>query len=234
MVFGIISYPRFAIINSNRIRGTEVLERLDTKNVLFVSNHQTYFADVAMMYHVFLSSRWGFRNKITNPIYLLKPRSNVYYVAARETMKAGLLPKIFSYSGSISIKRTWREAGKEVQRNVDRKDLSNISQALSSGWVITFPQGTTTPFKEGRRGTAHMIKDHKPIVVPIVINGFRRAFDKKGLRVKKKGVELSMHIKPPLEINYNDSVDVILSQIMNAIQQTDEFNTMEKIKNSDS
>ena len=45
--------------------------------------------------------------------------------------------------------------------------------------VITFPQGTTTPFKPIRRGTAHIIKTYKPIVVPIVIDGFRRSFDKR-------------------------------------------------------
>ena len=33
--------------------------------------------------------------------------------------------------------------------------------------MITFPQGTN-PFKPIRRGTAHIIKTYKPIVVPIV------------------------------------------------------------------
>ena len=61
--------------------------------------------------------------------------------------------------------------------------------------VITFPQGTTTPFKPIRKGTAHIIKRYKPIVVPIVIDGFRRSFDKKGLRVKKKNVYQSFEIK---------------------------------------
>ena len=48
---------------------------------------------------------------------------------------------------------------------------TNIKKALDDGWVITFPQGTTTPFKPIRRGTAHIIKTYKPIVVPIVIDG---------------------------------------------------------------
>ena len=65
-------------------------------------------------------------------------------------------------------------------------DISNIGIALDDGWVITFPQGTTTPFKPLRKGTAHIIKNYKPIVVPIVIDGFRRSFDKKGIRIKKK------------------------------------------------
>ncbi len=52
--------------------------------------------------------------------------------------------------------------------------------------VITFPQGTTKSFKPVRKGTAHIIKQYKPIVVPIVIDGFRRSFDRKGLRTKKE------------------------------------------------
>ena len=64
-------------------------------------------------------------------------------------------------------------------------DISNIGVALNDGWVITFPQGTTTPFKPGK-GTAHIIKEFKPVVIPIVIDGFRRSFDKKGIRIKKK------------------------------------------------
>ncbi|MCB0473201.1 MAG: 1-acyl-sn-glycerol-3-phosphate acyltransferase, partial [Flavobacteriaceae bacterium] len=60
----------------------------------------------------------------------------------------------------------------------------NIGKALDDGWVITFPQGTTTPFKPIRRGTAFIIKEYQPIVIPVVIDGFRRSFDKKGLQVK--------------------------------------------------
>ena len=56
--------------------------------------------------------------------------------------------------------------------------------------MVTFPQGTTTAFKPIRRGTAHIIKTNKPVVVPIVIDGFRRSFDKKGLQIKKRGIPI--------------------------------------------
>jgi 1-acyl-sn-glycerol-3-phosphate acyltransferase len=103
-------------------------------------------------------------------------------------------------------------------------DISNIGIALDDGWVITFPQGTTTPFKPIRRGTAHIIKTFKPIVIPIVIDGFRRSFDKKGLSIKKRGVLQSFVIKEPLEIDYeNDSVDKIISQIEFSIEQHKSF-----------
>ena len=83
---------------------------------------------------------------------------------------------------------------REKNREYIKHDISNIKKALDDGWVITFPQGTTTPFKPIRKGTAHIIKHYKPVVVPIVIDGFRRAFDKKGIRIKKKNILQSMEI----------------------------------------
>ena len=139
-------------------------------------------------------------------------------------MKAGLLPKIFAYIGSISIERTWRSEGKDVNRQVKMSDISNIKKALFDGWVITFPQGTTTPFKPIRRGTAHIIKTYKPVVVPIVIDGFRRAYDKKGLLIKKRNVLQSMVIKKPMEIDYdNETIDEITKRIQMEIEQDPTF-----------
>ena len=161
---------------------SEIIKNLPDNNVLFVSNHQTYFADVVAMFHVFNASLSGRVDSIKNIGYLWDPKLNLYFVAARETMKAGLLPKILAYAGSVSIDRTWRAEGKDVNRQVKLSDVSNIQKALEDGWVITFPQGTTTPWKPIRRGTAHIIKQNKPIAVPIVIDGFRRSFDKKGLQ----------------------------------------------------
>lgn len=231
LIFGSIAYYRFNVSNKTRVSGSKVLKGLEKKNVLFVSNHQTYFADVTGMYQVFCCAKWGVYERINFPFFLLNPKMNIYFIAAMETMKAGLLPKLFAYVGSVSIKRTWRAAGKTVDRGVDPRDIDKIYKALSSGWVITFPQGTTTPFVPGRRGTAHIIKDTKPIVIPVVIDGFRRAFDKKGLLLKKKSVDLSIRFKEPLNIDYNDSSANILQQIMDSIEQSDEYNVMKKIQN---
>jgi 1-acyl-sn-glycerol-3-phosphate acyltransferase len=144
----------------------------------------------------------------------------MYYVAAKETMKSGLLPRIMAYAGSVSIERTWRENGQSIKRQVKMSDISNIGIALNDGWLITFPQGTTKPFKPVRKGTVHIIKKYKPIVIPIVIDGFRRSFDKKGLMIKKKGILQSMIIKEPLKIDFEkDSVDNILEQIQYSIEQ---------------
>ena len=90
--------------------------------------------------------------------------------------------------------------------------------------LLLFPQGTTTPFKPIRKGTAHIIKRYKPIVVPIVIDGFRRSFDKKGLRIKKKNILQSMEIKEPLDIDYeNATIPEIVEKIEYAIEQHPSF-----------
>lgn len=219
-VFGVISYRRYRGFNELQIEGSENIVNLPERKVLFVSNHQTYFADVVAMFHVFNASLSGRQDSLKNLGYLWKPKLNIYFVAAKETMQSGLLPRILAYAGSISIERTWRAKGKDVNRQVKMGDISKIGIALNDGWVITFPQGTTTPFKPIRRGTAHIIKTYKPIVVPIVIDGFRRSFDKKGIFIKKRGILQSMEIKKPLDINYDkESIDDIVEKLLFAIEQ---------------
>ena len=100
-------------------------------------------------------------------------------------------------------------------------------KALDNGWVITFPQGTTSAFAQGRKGTAKLVKNQRPIVIPIKINGFRRAFDKKGLRVKVTGVKPTMEFKKPLDIDYEkDDAQTILDKIMHGIEQSEDFNLL--------
>ncbi len=228
--FGFLSYYRFNVVNKPKIVGAELVQDLPLKNVLFVSNHQTYFADGAFMYQAIHSALDGHSNKINFWSILKVIKSDIYFVAAEETMNAGLLPKILGLAGAISVKRTWREAGKNIKRKVDKKDTESIEKALKEGWVITFPQGTTKPFADGRKGTAHIIKNYKPIVVPVVINGFRRAFDKKGLFLKKRGVELQLTIKEPLQLDYNDAVENVLYKVMDSIEQSKKFEWRSSMK----
>ncbi|HYC28421.1 MAG TPA: lysophospholipid acyltransferase family protein [Chitinophagaceae bacterium] len=220
---GIVSYPGLVLINRLSIKGTEHIEKLPRKNVLFVSNHQTYFADVITFLHIFCAVKWRKRNRLGVPYYLLNPFTNVFYVAAEETMKGSWISRLFTLAGALTVKRTWKKDGSEVRRGLDPSDTRKIERALSDSWVITFPQGTTKPFAPGRKGTAYLIKQCRPTVVPVVINGFWRAFDKKGLRFKKKGTLLSVTFKKPLEINYEASTDEILQQVMDAIEQSKKF-----------
>lgn len=227
-LIGMVTFPSFSWLNKTKVEGTEHFEYLPKTNILFVSNHQTYFADVIAYMHVFCSVKWKFRNSISNPVYLLNPVTTASFIAAQETMKDGILPKIFAYAGSLQVKRTWREAGKNISRQVEVSEFSVIEKALNAGWVITFPQGTTTPFAPGRRGTIHIIKQYKPIVIPVVINGFRTAFDKRGMWLKKRGTELSIRFKAPLNIDFEADSDTILSQIMEAIEQSDAFHPVKE------
>ena len=221
---GIMTHRRYRGFNSLKIDGSDVIKNLPNTNVLFVSNHQTYFADVVAMLHVFNASLHGRTDSIKNIGYIWHPKLNIYYVAAKETMKSGLLPRLLSYAGSISIERTWRERDKAINRKVKFSDVSNIGKALGDGWVITFPQGTTQPFKPIRKGTAHIIKKFKPIVIPIVIDGFRRSFDRKGIMIKKRDILQSMHIKKRLKIDYEkDSIENIIEKIEYAIEQHSSF-----------
>ena len=221
-----LTHRRYRGFNELQIEGSEVIKNLPDTNVLFISNHQTYFADVVAMFHVFNASLSGRTDSIKNVGYIWQPKLNLYYVAAKETMQSGLLPRIMAYGGAISVERTWRAKGVDIvdKKDVNPNDTENIKNALEDGWVITFPQGTTKSFKPVRKGTAHIIKEYKPIVVPIVIDGFRRSFDKKGLRIKKKGILQSFIIKEPLEIDYeNDSIDEIVAKVEYAIEQHPSF-----------
>jgi 1-acyl-sn-glycerol-3-phosphate acyltransferase len=223
-ILALLSHQRYKRFNTLDIEGSDVIRNLPDRNVLFVSNHQTYFADVVAMFHVFNASLSGREDSIKNLGYIWQPKLNMYYVAAAETMKKSLLTKIMAYAGSVSVERTWRAEGQDVKRQVKMSDISSIGKALNDGWVITFPQGTTTPWKPLRKGTAHIIKKYKPVVVPVVIDGFRRSFDKKGLRIKKKGILQSMVIKEPLEIDYeNESFEAIIEKLEYAIEQHPSF-----------
>lgn len=222
-IVGIFSYPGLAIVNKIKISGTEYIENLPKKNVLFVSNHQTYFADVITFLHIFCAVKWRKRNKLGIPYYLLNPFTSVYYVAAEETMKSSWISRLFTLAGALTVKRTWKKDGAEARRGLDPSDTRKIERALSGSWVITFPQGTTKPFAPGRKGTAYIIKYCKPTVIPVIISGFWRAFDKKGLKFKKKGTLLTVTFKPALIINYEAPAEEILAQVMDAIEQSKEY-----------
>jgi len=214
MILGFISYNRLTVYNKTKVTGTEYLDDLPTKGVLFLPNHQTYFMDVVCLYHIFFSVKWGFRNSLNYPIYLLAPRSNLFYVAASETMKNdGLLPRILSFAGAILVNRSWRAEGKDVKREVDLEAVEKIGKGLKFGWVVSFPQGTTRAFAPLRKGTAHLIKGENPIVVPVRINGFRRAFDKKGLLMRKRNTTLTVEFREPIRFDAAATPEEILERL---------------------
>src|SRR5579864_4230006 len=118
-IVGIIFYPALTIINRLTISGTEHLRTLPKKNVLFVSNHQTYFMDVITFLHIFCAVKWRKENKLGIPYYLLNPFTNVFYVAAEETMKGSWVSRLFTLAGALTVKRTWKKDGNETRRGLD-------------------------------------------------------------------------------------------------------------------
>lgn len=222
-IVGLVSYPGLAMFNKLKITGTEHLRDLPRNNVLFVSNHQTYFADVITFLHIFCAVKWGKMNKLGVPYYLLNPFTRVNYVAAEATMSGSWISKFFTLAGALTVKRTWNATANETRKGLDPSDTRKITRALQRNWVITFPQGTTKAFAPGRKGTVLIMKQSRPVVIPVVINGFWRAFNKTGLRMKKKGTLLTVRFKPPMEIDYEARTEDILEQVMDAIEQSKKY-----------
>jgi 1-acyl-sn-glycerol-3-phosphate acyltransferase len=218
-IIGCYTYPGINLFNRLKIEGMEKLHALPKRGVLFVSNHQTYFTDVITFIHIFCAARRGKGKRLGFPFYLFFPFTRIKYVAAATTMRSTFMSRLFTLAGAITVKRTWSEASGETRTGLETSDIRTVGAALEKNWVITFPQGTTTPYAPGRKGTAFIIKQYRPIVVPIVIDGFSEAFSKTGLKLKKRRTRLSVRIKDPLVIDYDQSNEDMLHQIMEAIEQ---------------
>ena len=212
-VVGFITHKTFRSKNFEII-GSKNLIDLPDNNVLFVSNHQTYFYDVIAMLHVFNSSVKGKIDSVKRPKYLFNPKTNLYFIAAVETMKNSLITKLLAYAGAILIQRSWRDSGESINREVRSQDPSNINLALEDGWVITFPRGTTDKTKPVRKGTAYIIKNNLPIIVPIKLSGFSDVFQRNGLKVLNRKKSFSMEICEPVYGDIcNKSIDEITLEL---------------------
>jgi 1-acyl-sn-glycerol-3-phosphate acyltransferase len=52
----VVTHRRYRGFNELQIEGSEIIRNLPDTNVLFISNHQTYFADVVAMFHVLMQA----------------------------------------------------------------------------------------------------------------------------------------------------------------------------------
>ena len=216
LIIGIVGFITHRTFRNNRfeIKGSKNLVDLPQTNVLFVSNHQTYFYDVIAMLHVFNSSVRGRIDSVKRPKYLISPKTNLYYIASLETMKKSIITKLLTYAGAVLVQRSWRDSGESVSREIRSEDPDNIKLALEDGWVITFPRGTTDNTKPIRKGTAHIIKSNTPLVVPIKISGFNNVFQRNGLKVINRKKEFSIEIMKPLRKDItNSSIEQITSDL---------------------
>ena len=218
------------VLNRLKIEGRDIVRNLPGSNVLFVSNHQTYFMEGIALMTEFDHIRRPFLH------WFWKAKTgHCYYIVALETAQMkGALHRIIELGGAVTISRTWRKGNEtiddpSVSIEQVRDDQQKVIDAVKDGWVLTFPQGTTIPFSKGRRGTAHIIKKSRCVVVPVIVEGFSEAFHKsKPCKPLKLGSRLKIRFKQPMDINYDDPEDEILEQIMDAIEQTDRFRTPER------
>lgn len=221
----VVITPFLRILNRLRVEGSEILRQLPRTNVLFVSNHQTFYMEGIALMGEFNRSRHPFLHW-----FWKAATGHCYYIVALETAKReGLLHRLLEWAGAVTVTRTWRRGTDALEKGYVpleqvRKDQEKIVRAIKEGWVITFPQGTTDPGARGRKGTAYIIKEAKCIVVPVVVDGFSKAFYKSAIcRPIRLFTGLNIRFKPPLDINYDDPPGLILSRIMDAIEQSDKF-----------
>ena len=216
LIIGFVGLITHKTFRSRRfeIKGSKNLVNLPSTNVLFVSNHQTYFYDVIAMLHVFNSSVKGRIDSVKKPKYLISPKTNLYYIASLETMKKSVITKLLTYAGAVLVQRSWRDSGESVSRDIRSEDPDKIKLALKDGWVITFPRGTTDNSKPIRKGTAHIIKNNDPLIVPVNLIGFKDVFQRNGLKVINRKNFFSIEIMKPLQIDMTKkSIEEITTEL---------------------
>lgn len=152
----------FRWLNSVTPEGDEILKTLPRRNVIFLANHQTYFTEAIAFYDLFY---------IVHGFPYEDP--HLRFSAATETMKKNLLTKILTYAGGVTFKRSFREAGREVNRPVDLEGISKVEEAIATGWLLHFPTGTTQANAPIRPGIAQLLHRTKPVAVPVRVDGFR-------------------------------------------------------------
>ncbi len=129
------------------------------------------------------------------------------------------MSRLFLLAGGLTVRRTWNENSKEQRAGLDPSDTRKIERSLKITGSLPFPRNDNA-LCAGAKGTALIIKHHKPIVIPVVINGFSKAFNKTGVTLRKRGTLLTVTFKEPLQIDYEASAQDITEQLMDAIEQS--------------
>ncbi len=183
-----LSFPYFELLNRLDVAGDELLETLPRKNVVFLSNHQTYFTEAIALFHVVYVRH---RLPLENPF--------LRFSAAEETMKKNFLTELMTRAGGITFRRSFREGGVDVRRPVDLEGVSRLEDAIRRGWLLHFPAGTTQKGAPIRGGVAQLLHRTKAVAVPVRVDGFRRFLLHKQVpgRVFQKA---TLRIHPPLDL----------------------------------
>jgi 1-acyl-sn-glycerol-3-phosphate acyltransferase len=180
--------PYFRLLNRVKVTGDAIIDKLPRKNVVFLSNHQTYFMEAMAIFDVVY---------VRHHLPLEDPFMR--FSAATETMKHNPLTQLFTKAGCVTFRRSFREGGKEVKRAVDFEGVAKVEEAIANGWLLHFPAGTTQKGAPLRPGVAQLLHRTRAVVVPVRVDGFRnlllyRQFPGKVL----KKCRVALH--PPLDL----------------------------------
>ncbi len=180
--------PYFSLLNDICVEGDEHLADLPRRNVVFLSNHQTYFMEAI-----------GFFDLVYVRHQLPLEDPVLRFSAAEETMKKNILTKLLNLAGGVTFKRSFREAGVEVNRPVDLVGFERVKHAIRTGWLLHFPAGTTKAGAPLRSGVARLLHDTKALAVPVRVDGFRNLLLHK--QVPGKVLKAcTMRLHPPLDL----------------------------------
>jgi 1-acyl-sn-glycerol-3-phosphate acyltransferase len=184
-----ITVPYFRWLNTIEVKNQALLLELPRKNVIFLSNHQTYFTEAIALYDL-VYIKMGL--PLEDPF--------IRFSAATETMKKNLVTQILTMAGGVTFRRSFREGGVDIKRPVDLEGVSKVEQAIKEGWLLHFPTGTTKKDAPIRPGIAQLLHRAQAIAVPLHISGFRDLLLKGQVpgRVFKKA---TMEFLPPLDLS---------------------------------
>lgn len=204
--------PYFAMLNNVRVTGEGLLETLPRRNVVFLSNHQTYFLEaVAFFDLVYVRKQFDLEDPVLR------------FSAAEETMKKNLFTSLLALAGSVTLKRSFRDAGGDIARPVDTRGAARVEKAIRTGWLLHFPAGTTRRGAPLRAGVARLLHNTRAIAVPVRVDGFRELL----LHAQMPGKlfqKCSITLHPPMDLAgfYNapfdrEAGDVVLSGLESRI-----------------
>lgn len=154
--------PYFRLLNRVHVSGDGIIETLPRKNVVFLSNHITYFMEAFAFFDLVYVRH---HLPLENPF--------VRFSAATETMKRNPLTQLFTKAGGVTFRRSFREGGKDVKRGADFEGIAKVEEAIANGWLLHFPAGTTQKGAPLRPGVAQLLHRTKAIAVPVRVDGFR-------------------------------------------------------------
>ena len=180
--------PYFRILNRVKVTGDGIIDKLPRKNVVFLSNHQTYFMEAMAIFDVVYVKH---RLPLEDPF--------MRFSAATETMKQNPLTQLFTKAGGVTFRRSFREGGQEVKRAVDFEGVAKVEDAIANGWLLHFPAGTTQKGAPLRPGVAQLLHRTKAVAVPVRVDGFRKLLLYRQLPGKLlKKCRVAFH--PPLDL----------------------------------